>query len=90
MFKIWGRIVKDNKFIKDYTACIDDNSLTRTKKVYKSLEIICHELDLSVPIWLPINKNDFIMHSKTRFKQDNFIEEIEFDYLDFQLIEEDF
>jgi hypothetical protein len=90
MFKIWGRTVKNNKFISEYTACIDDDTLTRTQKVYKALEMICHELDLAVPIWLPVNQKDFIRHSKTRFRQDSFIEEIDFDYLDFQLIEEDF
>ena len=90
MFKIWGRTVKNNKYIEEYTACVDDPSLNRTAKVYKALEMICYELNLAVPIWLPINKKDFIHHSRTRFTKDSFIEEIEFDYLDFQVIEEDY
>lgn len=90
MFRVWGRTVKNNKYIDEYTACIDDASLTRTKKVYKALEMICYELNLAVPIWLPLNQKDFILHSRTRFSQDSFIEEIDFDYLDFQLIEEDY
>ena len=32
---------------------------------------------------------DFKKHSKTRFYQDNFIEQIDFDYLEIQVIEED-
>lgn len=35
------------------------------------------------------NKREFISHARTRFYQDNFIEHIDFDYLDFQVIEED-
>ena len=30
----------------------------------------------------------FQLHDKTRFKQDNFIEPIEFDFLEIQVIEE--
>ena len=35
------------------------------------------------------NIPDFKRHSKTRFRQDSFIEHIEFDYLEIQVIEED-
>lgn len=90
MFRIWGQIFKNNKVINDYVACIDDYTMTRTNKVYKSLEDICYEFDLSKPIWLKSNQDDFIKHARTRFTQDNFIEGIDFDYLDFRVIEEDY
>ena len=35
------------------------------------------------------NKNDFIHHSKTRFNSDSFVEDIDFDFLEIQVIEED-
>ena len=88
--RIWGRIMKDNHLIKDTVIENNDYSLSRTKKVYMALEEMCYEFDLAKPIWLDINKNDFIRHSRTRFTSDNFIETIEFDYLDFQVIEEDY
>ena len=88
MFKVWGRIVKNHKYTEEYTACVDDDTLNRTRKVYKALEIICNELNLAVPIWLPLNQKDFIKNSRTRFTQDSFVEEIDFDYLDFQVIDE--
>ena len=90
MFRIWGKMIKDNRLVKDHVACIDDYTLTRTKKVYKALEEICTEFDLAVPIWLELNKKDFICHARTKFTQDSFIETIEFDYLDFQVIEEEY
>ncbi len=90
MFRIWGKIIKDNRLIKDHTVCIEDYSMTRTSKVYQALEELCYTFDLSKPIWLDINKKDFIRHARTRFTQDSFIDEIDFDYLDFQVIEEDF
>lgn len=88
MFRVWGKIMKDNRLVRDYTACIDDSSLTRTSKVYKALDMICYELNISHPIWLPLNQKDFIRFSRTKFTKDSFIEEIDFDYLDFHLIEE--
>lgn len=90
MFRIWGKLVKNNHLIKDTVVCIEDYSLSRTKKVYQALDEICYTFDLAKPIWLEGNKADFIKHARTRFTKDNFIEEIEFDFLDFHVIEEDY
>ncbi len=90
MFRIWGKLIKDNKLLRDHTVCIEDYNMTRTTKVYKALDELCYEFDLATPTWLQLNKEDFIKHARTRFTQDNFIEQIEFDYLDFQVIEEEY
>ena len=88
MFRMWGKIIKDNHLVKDTTICISDYSLSRTQMVFQSLDDICYEFDLSKPIWLDSNIHDFQLHAKTRFGQDQFIEHIEFDYLEIQVIEE--
>lgn len=62
---------------------------TRTHKVFHALEKICYEFDLSQPIWLDKNVRDFQKIARTRFTKDSFIEEIEFDFLELQVIEED-
>ena len=67
----------------------DASSDTRTHKIFNSLEKACHELDLAVPIWLEDNIDSFKKTSKTRFRQGSFIEEIPFDFLEIQVIEED-
>lgn len=67
----------------------DASSDTRTHKIFDSLEKACHELDLAVPIWLEDNIDSFKKTSKTRFRQGSFIEEIPFDFLEIQVIEED-
>lgn len=89
MFRVWGKVIKENHLLKDTVIVIEDKELSRTKKVYKALEMMCDEFDLAVPIWLDINKNDFIKHARTRFDQQCFMEPIEFDCLDFHVIEED-
>ena len=88
MFRMWGKISHENHMIKDTVICIDSD-LNRTRKVYQALEEICYEFDLSKPLWLDHNKNDFIHHSKTRFNSDSFVEDIDFDFLEIQVIEED-
>ena len=87
MFRIWGKLIKDNHLLKDHTVCDDSNS-TRTQKVFHALDELCIEFDLSKPIWLDSNIREFQRHAKTRFYQDNFVDSIEFDYLEIHVIEE--
>mgnify|MGYP001056088951 FL=1 len=88
MFRMWGKIWKDNRLKQDTTICISDYSLSRTQMVFQALEDICYQLDLGQPIWLETNIRDFKRHDKARFSQDNFVESIDFDYLEIQVIEE--
>lgn len=87
MFRMWGKIFKQNRMLND-TVITVDNNLNRTRKVYQALEEVCYEFDLPKPLWLESNKQDFIRNSKTRFTKDSFIEDIAFDYLEIQVIEE--
>lgn len=89
MFRLWGKIFKDNRLIKDITIENKDTALNRTRKIYKAIGDICYEFDLSKPIWLDTNISEFQRHDKTRFYQDNFIDTIDFDFLEIQVIEED-
>ena len=88
MFRLWAKEWKENRLLRDLTV-ENDSSDTRTHKVFGALEEICYAFDLGKPIWLDANVNEFKRHAKTRFTQDNFIEEIAFDFLEIQVIEED-
>lgn len=88
--RIWGKLMKNNRLLKDMVVENYDYTLNRTKKVYQALEEMCYEFDLAKPIWLENNKNEFIKFSRTRFTSDSFVEDIDFDFLDFQVIEEDY
>ena len=88
MFLLWGKIWKDNHMKKDVIIC-DDTDDTRTHKVFHALEKICSEFDLAQPIWFDSSIKEFKRHSKVRFRRDNFMEDIDFDYLEIQVIEED-
>ena len=75
MFRLWGKEFKDNHMIGDTTIC-DDSDDTRTHKIFNALDEICYNID------------EFKRHDKTRFYQDNFMDSIDFDYLEIHIIEE--
>lgn len=88
MFRLWAKEFKNNRMIRDMVVCNDDPAMTRTKKIFAAVDEICYAFDLSKPIWLDATVEDFKRHDKTRFSQDNFIDAIEFDFLEIQVIEE--
>ncbi|MEE1087314.1 MAG: hypothetical protein U0L05_09250 [Schaedlerella sp.] len=87
MFRLWGKVIKDNRLLRDTVVC-DETDDTRTHKIFNALDEICYEFDLGKPIWLDSTIADFKRNAKARFYQDSFIETIEFDYLEIQIIEE--
>ncbi len=87
MFRLWGKEFKNNKMLRD-TVVEDDSDDTRTHKIFNALDQICYDFDLSKPIWLDVNIDEFKRLAKTRFTSDNFVDSIDFDYLEIHVIEE--
>jgi hypothetical protein len=67
----------------------DEGKDSRTHKVFHALDAACYEMDLSRPLWLDLTIKDFQRYAKARFTQDCFIEEIPFDYLEIEVLDED-
>jgi len=88
MFRLWAKEWKDNHMMRDLTVT-DESEDTRTHKVLRALDEVCYAFDLGKPIWLESNIKEFQRHAKARFYQDSFIENISFDFLEIQVIEED-
>ena len=86
--RIWGKIIRDNHLLRD-TVVVLEGPERRTLKVFEGLRLICMEFDRAVPTWLDVNVKEFQRIAKTRFRQDSFIEQIPFDYLEIQVIEDD-
>ena len=89
MFRLWAKEFKENRLLKDITITDSSKEKNRTKKVFDAVDEICYEFDLSKPIWLDRNIDEFKRHDETRFYQDNFIDSIDFDFLEIHVIEED-
>lgn len=88
MFRLWAKIFKDNRMLSDMVIINEDPALNRTKKVFAAVDEICLKFDLSKPLWLDNTIADFKKHDKARFYQDNFIDQIDFDFLEIHVIEE--
>ena len=89
MFRLWAKIWKKNHLIKDTVICDERLEINRTKKIFDALENVCYELDLSNPLWLDSTIEEFKRHDKVKFSKDNFIDDIDFDFLEIHVIEED-
>lgn len=88
MFRMWAKIWRNNHMIKD-TVVEDASDRGRTQKVFHAMDEVIYTFDLGKPIWLDKTVKEFQNHSRARFYQDNFIETIDFEYLEIQMIEED-
>lgn len=90
MFRLWCKTFDESGYLLKDTVIENDNpALNRTKKIFDGIRSACYEFDLSEPIWLDSNVTTFQRHSKVRFYQDNFIDSIDFAYMEIQVIEED-
>lgn len=88
MFRLWAKEFKNNKMLRDMVAENNSSSQTRTQKVFAAIDEVCNTFDLSKPIWLEHNIDEFRRIDKTRFTSDNFIDSIDFDFLEIHVIEE--
>ena len=86
--RIWFKMFENTHLLKDMMVT-NETDETRTHKIFQAMDEVCYAFDLGKPIWLDKNVNEFKRHAKTRFTKDNFVEEIEFDFLEMEVIEED-
>lgn len=87
MLKIWGRIMKNGKIIKD-DVVVSNIDGTYQENLKQCLIQLCDKFDISKPYWLPINLDQYNQRSKTIFNEHNFIEEIDFDKFVIQEIDD--
>lgn len=87
MLKIWGKVIKNNKIIKDGVA-ISNIEGTYQDNLRQCIIELCDKFDISKPYWLPVNLDQYNARSKTTFNEHNFIEEINFDKFIIQEIDE--
>ena len=78
--RMWLRLMKANRAKGDLTVACDFD------QPQLALREAMHELDLSMPVWLPRHQKDWQEFSLTRFTADHFLESISFDRLEISFI----
>ncbi|MDE5990776.1 MAG: hypothetical protein K2O95_02615 [Clostridia bacterium] len=77
--KIWARLIKDDKISKDILYY---SSLKLSFGNYELwLRDICHQLDAPNPVLLDQHFKNFVNFHNTKFRQDDFIETLDYDML---------
>lgn len=89
MFRLWGKIIKNNRFLADHVFELKAPEMPRADKVAQGLEALCYHFDIQKPMWFSDNDKDYGQFGKTRFNQHHFIESIDFDYFEIEIIEDD-
>lgn len=89
MFRLWGKIMKNNRFVMDYVFETSRFDLTRDEKVNLGIDALILHFDIQKPMWLVDNQKDYEQFGKVRFHHDHFIETINFDYFEIEIIDDD-
>jgi len=81
MIKIWGKVVTNEKVVKQKTIKVD----TENTSFFDMLANLCHTLNIPTPILLDKHAYDFNVFNICTFKPDDFIEEVAFDRFTIEL-----
>jgi hypothetical protein len=88
MYKIWAKLIKDNRIKKDFVLDAGDLSENKLEVVSGLLEEICYTFDLSRPLWLKKHTKELLSHNIVHFYSEHFIDQINFDYLELEIYKE--
>lgn len=88
MIRLWGKIFKDRKILFQLESEYKYDDLSYEDQLKYCIENICREMDIQKPYWLTSNLKEYNKYKKTSFTQDNFIEEIEFDSFEIEVLDE--
>jgi hypothetical protein len=83
--KIWAITRKNNKIVLDQ---IFENSEEHFEAITELINIACDEFDIGKPLMLSKNDDELLSFRRTVFYPADFIEPINFDTLEIEIIEE--
>lgn len=87
MIKLWGKIITDNRLVnQEIFTC--EETFEYEQELKKCIIELCYRFDIQKPYWLRKNLIEYNKIKKTAFTQDNFIEEINFDKFEIEVLEE--
>lgn len=79
MFRIWGKIIKDGKIVRQITYEREDKFAY--SNFFSYLTDICEGLDVATPVLLKTHIFSFAKFNTVRFIPRDFTESVEFDKL---------
>lgn len=80
MIKIWAKVMKDNRIIKQVTLLDRDDAMDYSK-FFDYMTQICQKLDIDTPIIIKTHIFNYAKFNFVRFTADDFVQKITFDNL---------
>lgn len=87
MYKLWAKKIKNNCIIASLNIK-NNEPISLHEKRDKCIKEICQKFDLSVPVWLKKHEHDFLQYKYVTFYADDFVDDIDFDKLEIDLIDD--
>lgn len=88
MLRVWGIVKKNNKILRDMVAEYEGEEVEEVDMLKHCLSKICYEFDLQRPMWLPKNQKEYEDYRRVVLTEDNFIETIDFDNLELEILDD--
>lgn len=82
--KFTGRLIKGTRILKTAT-CENNMDESLHKAMENSLIALCRDLDISVPMWLKKNTNEFAIFRRTSFDSGQFNEQVGFERFELRM-----
>ena len=83
MPRLWARIINKHRIERQGTYDC------RYEDVQEALTELCWEFDIPRPIWLPKHDREYGEFRRTRFLPEHFIEEVPFQRLEIEYLDDD-
>ena len=82
MSRLWMRVMKEHRIAKQETYPCEWGEEN------EALTEMCKKADIPCPIWLPKHEREYEEFRRTSFTQEHFIEEIGFDRLEIEYLDD--
>lgn len=87
MLKAWGKIIKNGKLIKSEIYKSEKSSLDNA--MLEALEFFGRTFDIEVPMWNAKHTVELGVFRRVVFREDDFIDKINFDRFEIEIIDSD-
>lgn len=79
MIRIWAKVMKKDKILKQYM--FEKDTAMDYSEFFSYLRDICENLDIATPVLIKTHLFNYAKYNTVRFKKDDFVEPINFDKL---------
>ena len=79
MVRIWAKVMKKDKILKDFM--LEKEETMDYSNFFDYLREICENLDIATPVLIKTHLFNYAKYNNVRFTQNDFVEQINFDKL---------